>query len=181
MPTSSAAGEPAVEPRGRGRASAVIPADLGVEAVSKSYGGRTVLADLSLAVKAAEVVCLLGPSGCGKTTLLRLVAGMETLDAGRILMDGRPISTPTHALPPDKRGIGLVFQDYALFPHMTVVENVSFGLRACRGRSRRRRRAWPSPASASPISPRPIPICCRAASSSAWPSPVRSCRGRASC
>jgi iron(III) transport system ATP-binding protein len=113
----------------RGRASAVIPADLGIEGASKSFGGRKVLADLSLAIAAAEVVCLLGPSGCGKTTLLRLIAGMETLDSGRILVDGREISTPTHAVPPDKRGIGLVFQDYALFPHMSVIDNVAFGLR----------------------------------------------------
>jgi iron(III) transport system ATP-binding protein len=88
-----------------------------------------VIADLSMTIAAAEVVCLLGPSGCGKTTLLRLIAGMETLDAGRILMDGREISTPTTAVPPDKRGIGLVFQDYALFPHMSVIDNVAFGLR----------------------------------------------------
>jgi iron(III) transport system ATP-binding protein len=122
----------------RGRASAVIPASLGVEGVSKSYGGRKVLADLSLDIKAAEVVCLLGPSGCGKTTLLRLIAGMEPLDAGRLLMDGREIATPTHAVPPDKRGIGLVFQDYALFPQMSVIDNVAFGLH---GMSRTEQRA----------------------------------------
>ncbi len=111
-----------------GRASAVIPASLAVDGVSKSYGGRQVIAGLSLDIKASEVVCLLGPSGCGKTTLLRLIAGMEGLDAGRLLMDGREIATPTHAVPPDKRGIGLVFQDYALFPQMTVLDNVAFGL-----------------------------------------------------
>jgi iron(III) transport system ATP-binding protein len=113
----------------RGRASAVIPAELAIENVCKSFGGREVAVDVSLVIRPAEVVCLLGPSGCGKTTLLRLIAGMETLDAGRILIDGRPISTPTQALAPDKRGIGLVFQDYALFPHITVAQNVAFGLR----------------------------------------------------
>jgi iron(III) transport system ATP-binding protein len=113
----------------RGRASAVIPADLAVRDLVKRFGNREVIAGVSLEVKAAEVVCLLGPSGCGKTTLLRLIAGMETPDAGAILMDGREIATPTHAVPPDKRGIGLVFQDYALFPQMSVIDNISFGLR----------------------------------------------------
>ncbi len=113
----------------RGRASAVIPASLQIRGLTKRFGARPVVADLSLSIGAAEVVCLLGPSGCGKTTLLRLVAGMETPDEGAIDMDGRPIATPTLAVPPDKRGIGLVFQDYALFPQMTVLDNVSFGLR----------------------------------------------------
>jgi iron(III) transport system ATP-binding protein len=113
----------------RGRATAVIPAGLELRGIGKRFGGREVLADISLDVKAAEVICLLGPSGCGKTTLLRIIAGMENPDSGALLMDGREIATPTHAVSPDKRGIGLVFQDYALFPQMTVTENVAFGLR----------------------------------------------------
>jgi iron(III) transport system ATP-binding protein len=112
----------------RGRATAVIPASLALRGIGKLFGQREVLADVTLDVKAAEVICLLGPSGCGKTTLLRLIAGMETLDAGALLMDGREMATPTYAVPPEKRGIGLVFQDYALFPQMTVMDNVAFGL-----------------------------------------------------
>jgi iron(III) transport system ATP-binding protein len=122
----------------RGRASAVIPADLQIRGLSKRFGARVVISDISVDVSAAEVVCLLGPSGCGKTTLLRLIAGMEMPDAGAIRMDGRDIATPTHAVPPDKRGIGLVFQDYALFPQMTVMDNVAFGLR---GMSRAQQRS----------------------------------------
>jgi iron(III) transport system ATP-binding protein len=129
LPPTAQADVQGFSAQARGRASAVIPADLGVEGVTKAFGGRTVLSDLTLSIAAAEVICLLGPSGCGKTTLLRLIAGMETLDRGRILLDGREISTPTHAVAPDKRGIGLVFQDYALFPHMSVRDNVAFGLR----------------------------------------------------
>jgi iron(III) transport system ATP-binding protein len=88
-----------------------------------------VLRGLSLAAKPGEIVCLLGPSGCGKTTLLRLAAGLEPLQAGRITLDGRVIAEPGRELPPESRGIGFVFQDYALFPHLTVEENVAFGLR----------------------------------------------------
>jgi iron(III) transport system ATP-binding protein len=113
----------------RGRATAVIPANLELRGIGMRYGARQVLADVSLSVKAAEVICLLGPSGCGKTTLLRILAGMENPHSGVLLLDGREIATPTHAVPPDKRGIGLVFQDYALFPQMTVLDNVAFGLR----------------------------------------------------
>ncbi len=127
MPGSTPATAEIDQPRGR--ATAVIPASLDIVGVSKSFGPRRVLDHLSLSIRAAEVVCLLGPSGCGKTTLLRLIAGMESPDEGAIRMDGRDISTPTHAVPPDKRGIGLVFQDYALFPQMTVQDNVTFGLR----------------------------------------------------
>jgi iron(III) transport system ATP-binding protein len=126
LPAAAAASDSSLRPRGR--ATAVIPASLSLHGVGKRFGRRQVLDGVSLEVRAAEVVCLLGPSGCGKTTLLRLIAGMDTLDEGRLLMDGREIATPTHAVAPDKRGIGLVFQDYALFPQMTVMENVAFGL-----------------------------------------------------
>ena len=92
--------------------------------VSKSYGKARVVSDFSLAVEKGEFVSLLGPSGCGKTTTLQMVAGFADVTEGRITLDGRDI---THAKPND-RGLGIVFQSYALFPHMTVHDNVSFGL-----------------------------------------------------
>src|SRR5690606_16812859 len=75
-----------------------------------------------------EVGCLLGPSGCGKTTVLRAIAGFEPLQAGSVSLDCRPLSSPALALPPEQRGIGMMFQDYALFPHLDVARNVGFGL-----------------------------------------------------
>ena len=111
-----------------------------LEAVSlrKVYGGRTVLADVSLSLGEGEFVSLLGPSGCGKTTLLRLVAGFERPDGGRVLLDGRDIT----GVPAAKRNMGMVFQAYSLFPNMTAEENVGFGLRV-RGEANdaRRKRA----------------------------------------
>ncbi|QEL24093.1 ABC transporter ATP-binding protein [Bosea sp. F3-2] len=95
------------------------------EGLGKSYGEVEVVRDVSLRIAEGEFVSLLGPSGCGKTTILRMVAGLVEPSRGRILI-GRDDVT---ALPPNKRGLGLVFQSYALFPHMTVFENVAFGLR----------------------------------------------------
>jgi iron(III) transport system ATP-binding protein len=83
---------------------------------------------LSLAVEPGEVLALLGPSGCGKTTTLRLIAGFETPDAGAIQLRGTLVADPSHAVPPEARGVGVVFQDYALFPHLSVEANVAFGL-----------------------------------------------------
>lgn len=87
------------------------------------------MADLSLVVEAGQVTCLLGPSGCGKSTTLRMIAGVETPDQGRILIDGIEVFGPTRNLPPEERGVGLMFQDFALFPHLTVAGNIAFGLR----------------------------------------------------
>jgi ABC-type Fe3+/spermidine/putrescine transport system ATPase subunit len=98
---------------------------LDIRDVSKSYGETPALRGVSLRVAAGAIVCLLGPSGCGKTTLLRLVAGLEHADSGTICVEGRPID----GVPPHRRGFGLMFQDYALFPHRNVAENVAFGLR----------------------------------------------------
>ncbi len=93
--------------------------------LTKSYGDERFPDDISFAVDEGEIVCLLGPSGCGKTTLLRIIAGLETADAGQVRFDGRDVrDVPVH-----RRNFGLMFQDYALFPHKNVFENVAFGLR----------------------------------------------------
>jgi len=102
---------------------------LSTEDISVGYGDQLVVERLSFVVNRGEIVSLLGPSGCGKTTALRAVAGFEPVRAGRILIADRPASTPEATLPPEKRSIGMVFQDYALFPHLTISENIGFGLR----------------------------------------------------
>ncbi len=112
---------------------------LRLEHVSHWYDEVRALDDLTLGVGAGEVVCLLGPSGCGKTTALRIAAGLETLQTGRVLLDGQPIADDRRHLPPEDRSIGLVFQDYALFPHLSVLDNVTFGLRHLPARQRRAR------------------------------------------
>ena len=102
---------------------------LSLHQISKSFQpGAPVLRDISLQVETGTVVCLLGPSGCGKTTLLRLVAGFEEPDAGEIYLIKRLVSRPGLVVPPEQRHVGMVFQDYALFPHMTVSQNIQFGL-----------------------------------------------------
>jgi iron(III) transport system ATP-binding protein len=87
-----------------------------------------VVRELSLRLDAGHIGCLLGPSGCGKTTVLRLIAGFETVDAGEIRLDGVAVSWPGGQVPPERRRVGMVFQDYALFPHLTVEANIAFGL-----------------------------------------------------
>ena len=101
---------------------------LSLQGVSCAFGGVLAVDDLSLDVAAGEIVCLLGPSGCGKTTTLRVAAGVERQRAGRVLVDGRVVSDSRVHEPPEARNIGLMFQDFALFPHLTVAENISFGL-----------------------------------------------------
>lgn len=102
---------------------------LSLQTLSKSFEpGVPVLQDISLQVEAGTMVCLLGPSGCGKTTLLRLIAGFEEPTEGEIHIIKRLVSRPGLVVSPEKRHIGMVFQDYALFPHMTVAQNIQFGL-----------------------------------------------------
>ncbi len=105
------------------------PAGLELTDIHHAYDGTPVVRDFALAVAPGEVVCLLGPSGCGKTTILRLVAGLEPLQRGRIVIAGRVVGTPGRDLPPEARGVGFVFQDMALFPHLDIAGNVGFGLR----------------------------------------------------
>jgi iron(III) transport system ATP-binding protein len=99
---------------------------LSINSVSKHFGSTAAVADVSIQVERGEFFGLLGPSGCGKTTTLRVIAGLESPDTGSVEFDGRDITT----LPSEKRGFGMVFQNYALFPHLNVFENVAFGLRA---------------------------------------------------
>ena len=103
-------------------------AGLVLDGVSHAYGRARVVDGVSLAVGRGEIVCLLGPSGCGKSTVLRIAAGLEPLQAGRVSIAGRVVADTRTAVPPEARGVGLVFQDFALFPHLSVTANVAFGL-----------------------------------------------------
>jgi iron(III) transport system ATP-binding protein len=103
---------------------------------TKRFGEVVAVNGASLDVRAGEILAILGPSGCGKTTLLRLIAGFERPDEGAVELAGRTVAGPGAWLPPERRRVGMVFQDYALFPHLTVVENVGFGLPR-RGRGER--------------------------------------------
>jgi len=109
-----------------------------VRNLTRSFGGVPVVQDVSLSVDEGQVTCLLGPSGCGKSTTLRMIAGVERQDSGEIWVDGAPISDAQRNTPPELRGIGLMFQDFALFPHLSVAANVGFGLRGARAEQRPR-------------------------------------------
>lgn len=97
--------------------------------ITRRFDGRLVVDDLSLQLQPGQVTCLLGPSGCGKSTTLRIAAGVDRQDHGSVLVDGTLISDHQCHMPPESRAIGLMFQDFALFPHLNVVQNVGFGLR----------------------------------------------------
>ena len=109
--------------------AAALPPRLEVQGLTRRFGGRVVVDDVSFAVEAGQVACLLGPSGCGKSTTLRIVAGVDIQDSGRIMVDGNLVCDTLFRVPPEKRAIGLMFQDFALFPHLSVAENVAFGLK----------------------------------------------------
>lgn len=104
------------------------PVGISIEGVFKSFGENPAVADAGLNIERGEVVALLGPSGCGKTTLLRLVAGFERPDGGCIHIEDAEVACPHSFIPPERRRVGMVFQDYALFPHLTVAANAGFGL-----------------------------------------------------
>ncbi|MBL8481352.1 MAG: ABC transporter ATP-binding protein [Rhodocyclaceae bacterium] len=111
-------------------AAAAPPAALEVSGLSLAYGGHGVLEDISFRLEQGAIGCLLGPSGSGKTTLLRAVAGFDTPRAGHIALAGRCVADAVHALPPEARRVGMVFQDHALFPHLSVAGNIAFGIAA---------------------------------------------------
>ena len=128
-PTTEAASQSATAPA---RAGAAFAASLTFENVERRYGAVTALAGVSLEIEPGEIVCLLGPSGCGKTTLLRIASGIEKPSAGRVLISGREVAGPNRFVPPENRHVGLMFQDFALFPHLTILDNVAFGLKSLR-------------------------------------------------
>ncbi|EEW25554.1 ABC transporter ATP-binding protein [Rhodobacter ferrooxidans] len=111
---------------------------LEIQHLSRAFGGVPVVSDVSLTIAAGQVTCLLGPSGCGKSTTLRMIAGVERPDSGSIRIDGRPVFDARTNLPPEARSVGLIFQDFALFPHLTVAQNVAFGLKTDREAKARR-------------------------------------------
>src|SRR4030042_5809450 len=104
-------------------------AELILDSVSQSYADRQIIADLTFTLPEGAIGCLLGPSGCGKTPALRCISGFEPIQSGEIRIGGEVVSRPGWMLAAEKRRVGMVFQDYALFPHLTVAKNVGFGLR----------------------------------------------------
>jgi iron(III) transport system ATP-binding protein len=127
------AGEPSDDsetyPHGWARPSpAAGEVALSLEGVTKRFGAAPAVEDLSLSVYEGELLTVVGPSGCGKTTTLRLIAGLERPDAGTVRVDGEVVATPERFVPAEERDVGVVFQEFALFPHMTAAENVGFGI-----------------------------------------------------
>lgn len=110
-----------------------------LDQIQHAYGKQITISHLSFDLKKGEIGCLLGPSGCGKTTVLRCIAGFEPLMGGEILLNGVVVSRANFSLPPEQRRVGMVFQDYALFPHLTVAANVGFGLHRSRMTERMQR------------------------------------------
>jgi iron(III) transport system ATP-binding protein len=104
-------------------------AEISIKGLNKYFGDNHVLKDISLDVADKEFVTFLGPSGCGKTTTLRILAGFLTPERGEVTVDGKLLSSPHTTVPPERRKMGMVFQNYAVWPHMTVFENVAFGLK----------------------------------------------------
>ena len=124
-----------------GQGSTSVSSDdvLRLEGVSHAFGDTRVLDNVNIDAKPGELLCLLGPSGCGKTTALRLAAGIEELQQGRITLAGQTVAAPGLHVPPERRSVGMVFQDYALFPHLSVMRNVQFGLSDLDAAARRKR------------------------------------------
>ncbi|WP_417241433.1 ABC transporter ATP-binding protein [Celeribacter sp.] len=111
---------------------------LEIRNLRRAFAGREVVSDVSLKVTRGQVTCLLGPSGCGKSTTLRIIAGVEMQDSGEIYVDGNLVCDTVHRVPPEGRSIGLMFQDFALFPHLSVADNIAFGLKGSKSNKRAR-------------------------------------------
>jgi len=116
----------------------LFPPRLEIRHLIRRYDGRAVVDDVSLSIRAGQVTCLLGPSGCGKSTTLRIIAGVEMQDSGEIYVDGKLVCDTNYRVPPERREIGLMFQDFALFPHLSVADNVGFGLKGAKDDRRAR-------------------------------------------
>lgn len=114
----------------------IAPPRLEIRNLKRYFDGRAVVDDVSLQIQAGQVTCLLGPSGCGKSTTLRMIAGVEMQDSGEIYVDGKLICDTVFRVPPERRQIGLMFQDFALFPHLSVADNVAFGLKGSKDEKR---------------------------------------------
>ncbi|MEM1273224.1 MAG: ABC transporter ATP-binding protein [Pseudomonadota bacterium] len=114
------------------------PPRLEVQNLDCHIGGSLVLQDVNLSVSGGEVLCLLGPSGCGKSTTLRVIAGVDRQSSGQVAIDGKVVSNSALHLPPEAREIGLMFQDFALFPHLSIADNIGFGLRGPASETKRR-------------------------------------------
>src|ERR1700674_5136888 len=104
-------------------------ASVDLRGLTKRFGSLAVVDKVSLRIEHGQLVCLLGPSGCGKTTTLRLIAGFIEPSAGEIVVGGKVLSSPARTVPPEGRNMSMIFQSYALWPHMTVAENVAYGLK----------------------------------------------------
>lgn len=126
--TSTAPGEAPGTGTDAGQESDAARPVLALESVTTTFEGEAAVDDLSLTVRDGELLAILGPSGCGKTTALRTIAGLETPAAGRVRIGGRTVAGPERFLAPERRDVGIVFQDFALFNHMSVAENVAFGI-----------------------------------------------------
>lgn len=113
--------------------------ELEIDHVDVGYQGNMVVHNVTLGLRKGIIGCLLGPSGCGKTTLLRAIAGFETVSVGTIKLDGELVATQGHSLAPEHRKVGMVFQDFALFPHLSVAENIAFGIQRWPSKLRRER------------------------------------------
>ena len=116
-------------------------ASVELRTLTKRYGALAVVDDISLTIEHGRLVCLLGPSGCGKTTTLRLIAGFVEPSAGEIRVGDRLVSSPARTLPPERRNMSMIFQSYALWPHMTVARERRLRAQAAQGRSRHHRSA----------------------------------------
>ena len=115
------------------------PMSIQLTSISHRFGTHQVLSDISLSLADGEILCIIGPSGSGKSTLLRIAAGLEEMQSGEIALDGQRLASASHSPPPEQRPVGLVFQDHALFPHLTVAQNVGFGLHGSQPAERDRR------------------------------------------